>query len=444
MPIDDPFNWGAIATSLGQSHAPSRPGDAVIGNGYPDGFPLPADQFNWVAYMVGLAWARVHAYATLEDAVDGMTVGDMAWVDEHDLHQEPGGTHTGVVLAGTHISVDCTGDSVVHAKSTAPQTVYVKSRDLVTTIATITPSNAGTLVRAVSDGVIVVAIYGTWVEAFNHNTGASIWSFNHGANLLDVAIDATNAYIVGVAAGGFELHAIALTSVGAAAPTWSYNHNGTLASVATNGRQVFVAGAASGHASLANARAIRASDGADLANEGGLGAAGTRSVWDKVLIQSIGTGQRIATDGDIVVYGFSTGVAHQVEVRGCATGDDLSADLSKIKALAGTYSVASVAIDQDRIYIATDDGGVPSEGYVRAYDKRTLADHWTWNDPDGVANNLCRSVCSDGTAVFATKYEAGDTMARIYRGNRPGPWRRVTPSTQPYLPMRQQIIPWSR
>ncbi len=444
MAIDDPFDWGATATALGQAHAPSRPDDSQIGNGYPGGFPPPAEEFNWLAYMIGLTSKKLGGYDTLEDAVDGLSVGDVAWVNEYDGDQEPGSSAVSVLTGAVVLaSVDVTGDSVIYADQTNDIAYAVQRDDLTTSVATYTPSNAGNLVKAISDGTTTVLAYGDYIEAFDHDTGSVLWEYDYTGPVADIAMDGTNVYLVGAVATK-QCEAIPIAGAGPKTPTWSYDHGtNALRSVATNGRQVFVGGVASAFASLANARAIWAADGTDAANEGGNGIAADRDVWDVVLVEDPGDNV-IATDGDVVVFGYSLSAAHQVEIRSCATGTDVTADPTKIKVISGYY-VVWLAVDQDRIYAACRDvTGSPEDGFVVAMGKHDLAEHWRWNQPDAVNDNGVFSVASDGAAVFATKDDAsGANLVRIVRGNRLNAWRRVDDGDR-YLPMRQQIVPSDR
>jgi hypothetical protein len=245
-------------------------------------------------------------------------------------------------------------------------------------------------------------------------------------------MDGTRIYLVGEAGSGTH-HARGVTlSTGAVA--WSYQHTATggdeLWSVATNGKQVFVAGDVSSYSSGASLRALYASNGYDEANEGGTGADTTGSAWDLSPGWEVTANQCLATDGRCLFVGYASGAVRQLEVRGCADGT-VTASLS----FAG--SVVAVAVDQDHVLVANS----ASPYKIWAYDKQTLAPVWSFlNSAAGAP--APEAVASDGCAVFCgfTHTVLSRTLTRLYRGNRPGLWRRVDPD-EDFLPYRQQIIP---
>jgi hypothetical protein len=408
-------------------------------------FKLPPlfDEENYWKNLVYLWISAVKGAATftdLETAVDALTdpiTGPLEYtaiIDEYDCDNAPGSVHTDVDTGAEVVSVDVTAASVVYLENAAAAGFAVERADCTTAIATYTKTaGAGTNYRIISDGRYTALAYGTFVELFNHTTGVSQWSYDHGGIVYDIAMDGVRLYLVGESGTGTK-HARGITlATGVAA--WSYQHTGValdeLWSVATNGRQVFVAGNISGYASGANLRALEASTGNDAANEGGTAADTTGSAWDAATPGVVAANERLATDGRRLYCGFGAAGAVQLEIRGCADGVVVAS--RSLGAL-----VQSVAVDQDMVVVST---GVIGATYpVFAFDKFTLAPLWRWyNTAAGVPNN--RSVASDGCAVFVGSVSTGTrSLSRIYRGNRPGVWRRIDPDDS-YLPMRQLLIP---
>lgn len=366
--------------------------------------------YQWIAHLAG-ASAK---YLTLEDAVAGLSAGDTAIVDEHDLDSETGTLNASAAPGANVVALD--GDGAYLVYSTGGDPVRVARDDLGTVLTTYTKTNAGTVASIRTDGVYVVAAYGQYLECWDV-AGTSQWVYDHGATVNDCCLDSTRAYLAGDAGTGTH-HARAIT-IATGLSAWDYDHGGNLEAIDTDGKRVVIAGAVSGHASGAHVRALRADNGFDATNEGGTGADTTAVAWDQVI-------------GNPVLYPALRLDSHHVYLPQGAGVNELVlgiGDGATVATLSGTAGT-SIALDQDLLILG-------ASAVVRAYDKRTLALVWGYIAP---ANVL--SMFSDGTGVFTgITTGSGDELRRLYRGNRARVWRRVDPSADAYIPYRQLIIP---
>jgi outer membrane protein assembly factor BamB len=304
----------------------------------------------------------------------------------------------------------------------------VERDDLATVISTFTQANAAAVRRILNDGVNIVIVYSTWVECFNHDTGAQNWIYNHTAAVYDICMDGTNVYIGGVA--GVGAHEVIALSLSTGATVWSYQHNGTVNAIATNGRQVFISGVASGHGSAATVRAIDAADGFDAANEGGTGLSATALAWDSTLANNPASAGRLQTDGKLLFLSMSAGAN---TLRSYSCGDFTQISL-------GNTAYASGLISVDGEYVYRIEAGIPGE--IHAYDKQNLA--FTWNLPITIGGTFYNWLCSDGAKLFtAPSVGTAFELQSHYKANKPRLWRRVD-TTDDHLPYRQLAIPEER
>jgi hypothetical protein len=434
--IDSPFDWGAVATATGEPHAPARPIDAQISQGYPDGQPVPAEEFNWLAYMIGRSYMPV--YDDLFDAVEGLTdtagdpVEQSCQVLENDTSTEPGSLVTAVDTGIDILAVDVDGQYVFYAEQGATN-CFAVLRDLSNTGAptvTYNPTFVGNNQAIASNGKYVALAYGNFVEVFNRDTGVSIWSLNNLSAVHDIAIDGENLYFVCDAGGaGNEAEAYTLA---AGAAVWTYAHGQHLYSVATDGKRVYVSGVAVPAGSLASLRALVASNGFDAANEGGTGLDTTGVAWDAIQATIITAGRKLTTDGRGLWIVYPVAAASEIERRACGDG-------AVTATATAANSVTGIAHDHEFVYVIIN-SAIPNE--VRAYDRNALDLVWSYYNPHG-ATDLTVCVASDGARVFfgaADVTGAAVTIGRLVRGNRPSLWRRTNPDDN-FMPMRQLIIP---
>ena len=414
----------------------TKPGTGLRTIGWADFTTPPAAFVNW-AWNDFATWAAHMAsvsssFPTLEDAARApatapLIVGDSCLIDEDD-QDLPGATvlatlDSNIVLADR---IDTAGEFVAlqAAVTGSPGLWHLFDRDGSGVIQSFDPTNANTnTVRILADGDEFVAVYDdgttTTVEMFEPDVSGQYVSkwvvtpLTATRIALDIAWDSNRVYIVGDEPGG-EL--IALTrSTGAT--QYTYDHSGAgvaqLRSVATNGRLVFVAGEASGSGSGATLRGIVAADGFDAAGEGGLGT-NALLAWDAVQASLTAIGGVMATDGRRLYVGRG---GQDFEARGCGDG-------VIVQTKAARTSVASVMVDQD--YVIVMDGTE-----TVAWDKIDLAEAWR-----GAGTGF---AATDGAAIFTRDGK------RLARGNmRPTMFRRVDPTAEPWLPLRQLLVPVSR
>ena len=380
---------------------------------------------DWVAHFASSA----SVFPTLQAAARApltapLVVGDSCLIDEAD-----GGTPGDITVASldavivTVRSLDVDGNAVAIAGEDGALTdrVRIVERDGTGFIQEPTLTNAVSgFTRVLMDGVDLVVVYtdGTTVsvECFDIATNTSKWVVTPlvaASIAFDVAWDDARVYLVSTNPNG-ELVALSRTT---GATLYTYNHSGVavaaLSSVATDGKLVFVQGQASGHASGATIRGIVAANGFDAAGEGGLGTDAFLA-WDVVqgsppLVPGV-----LATDGRSLFGGSS---ASLVEIRGVGDGV-LTASR------ATPTNPDSIIVDQDYLFVLQN-------GELNAYNKLFATE--AWRAP------IASFFASDGTAVFTGGSSGGD---RIARGNhRPTRFRRVDPTTEKHLPLRQLLVP---
>ena len=217
--------------------------------------------------------------------------------------------------------------------------------------------------------------------------------------VVDVAWDDERVYV----AVGNEVKALNRAT---GAIVWAFNHGAVVHAVATDGRRVYVFGQFSALASGASARGIVAANGFDATGEGGLGT-DSDLAWDNS-VTGVGPAPNthsIATDGK-AVYKLNLGTLDIL-----AAGDGVS--------------VGTAALDLSQ-RIVIDNEYILTRAW--AYDLATFGRVWKFP-------TAAQPVATDGAAAFS-----GNT--RVARGNRhPMRFRRVDPSAEKWLPMRQLLIP---
>ena len=296
------INWGGAVTP-----APSST-KRTLGWLFLD--PPPFSFVNWFWNLASL-WLQhlsgAGTYTNLADAVLNLTaVGGGATertflLDEKDTDQAFGSTNLTTTAPTIPLSIAVTGRSIIRIGSGAADAGVGLQRDLSTAIATYAKSASIVATRIISDGVFVAIAYGDFVELFNHDTGASIWLYDHGGLVHDIAMDGTHIYMVGAngttSPANKKVRALPIAASGVPVEVWSYDHGATVFSVATNGRQVFIAGSASSFSSAATLRALNAVNVNDFDNEGGTATDGTLSAWNITQAVPVASQAKLATDG---------------------------------------------------------------------------------------------------------------------------------------------------
>lgn len=429
-PTDTPI-WATVPS--GGSSVDEPPSGLQIRGWIPFNKP-PAAFVNWLWNRTS-AWSghfasTASSFPTLEGAANAPAEAPLV-VGDSCLINEPDGVLPGVV---TVVGMDAIlsgsakraagGDGVLYADLFGGITrVRLNERDgsgLIREYTLTNPSTAG-IQAVLYDGVDVVAAYTDGItltlECWNAVTGVSKWVVTPVVGVTainNLAWDATQIYLVSGLVNA-QLKAIDRAAGGT---NWTYDNGGTsFQSVATNGFLVFVQGGASTQPSGATLRGIVASNGFDFTGEGGLGTDATFA-WNVIeTTAGAGTGVTIATDGRTLYTASGIGTP-VLELRGCADG--LAAITRTLPAQANT-----MAVDQDQVYIVTT-GSV-----LVGYAKTSLVQAWK-------QTSVTANVVTDGSALFAGN-------DRLARGNRP-PYifRRVDPSVETQLPLRQLLVPVSR
>ena len=370
----------------------------------------------WVIHLSGTA----SRFDTLKAAVEALAVGETGIVDETDMDALRGRTLDQAAPGATVSAIDVTGTHVVYSPD-GLDPVLVALDALGVVIRTFTLTNAGTVVRVVTDGIFVVAAYGNFLECWLLADGVSQWDIDHGAAVSDCCIDATRAYLVGDAGTG--THHARATVLSSGASAWDYDHGGILESVCTDGSQVFIAGAASSFGSVANIRALAADNGFDKADEGGTGLDTSLRAWDDITATPISDRQRMATDGRHLYFIEGT-TLHKASLSGTAGVVD-----AKTLINIGDFPIY---VDRDFILQAGTDTVV--------WDKDSLAENFR-------LATTTASIASDGVAIYqGFSVAEPNELVRISRGrNRASVWRRIDPNDAPLgldrYPYRQLIIP---
>ncbi len=427
-PTDVPV-WAQSAASADIAEPPQ----ATIDAGWPFGVPPPHEWVNWWWNRVG-DWieylnATLREFDDLGEAVDyaaaNLAVGDRLLVFEDDNDTGPGVSEATLAtgaIASNEGSVDANGELVVMSYGLQ---AFGVDRDFVA-VATYAKSNGGSHQIIKTDGVVTVACYGNWVEAFNAVTGASLWDFDCGTDVFDVCMCAGVVYIVhDLTAGGADATAARQAHAldrDAGTINWSYQHSavGELRSCSTNGRQLFVAGDASSYASAATLRAINAADGKDADSEGNNGLDTERISWDQAATAT-STRSVLECDGKQLYIGFGSGAANQLEALAPATGETIWSFAHSD----GTFNCVDVACDQDYVYAVYSDSGGTPEGNTLAHHKANGGPAWSYQTQGGgpPSSAASTSVVSDGQKVFLMGDDDDQFLRRISRGNIPTRFR---------------------
>jgi len=410
------FRW-----AYGGGASVSQPPEPSRSSGFPSTIPLLAAWLNWCFNTVGewIAYfeGRVEQYDTLEELVAAVTVGDSAELVEYDFGSLPGTSLATIAAGAAVVDIACDGRYVYVATAT---TLKRYNRTGGTLVTTYTKTNAGNIVRVVTNGDAVAIAYSTYVECFNA-AGTSRWVIDHGATVHDVAIDSARVYMAGARDGSNRgVRGLALAT---GVTNWSYVHDtiGTAAlfSIATDGRVVYVAGAATGNASLANLRALNASDGRDATGE--TGPADTAGLsWNAVSATAVSTTGVLAVDDTRLYIGYQS--ASTIEARSKLTGAVLSTVTPP-----SSIAARRLSVDQDMLIVG---GGVTGDAAL-ALSKADLSTMWRFVSVGGAY------VATDGAALFAA---TSSTVHRVARGNRSSRWVRVDPADDG-LPYRWLAIP---
>lgn len=444
-PTFDPLTFATTGTPTAAAVTPAR-----RANGYA-ALDIPGHlEFNRILYELG-QWSDHYGktaslFTTLEDLVGGLDAGETAILDEKDTDQAPGTAHTVRDLSlGDVGSVAVTGSGVVYCERNTSGKPEVKflPRDLDTgaaSVVTFTTATTANAVKVVSDGAYVVIALGNIVECFDID-GTSNWTYDHGATVNDLALTGGEVIIVGAEGTTPACHVRSI-NLSAGTATWSYRHSAgggdEVDYVATDGQQIIIIGDASSYTSTATVRSIQASNGFDAAGEGGLGTSTEPYVWDSTAAGYVAVAM---DDRELFTASIQSSKNVRLHVLDKFNGTEVATrDLTTASTVTSINAI-SVDVDQDMVVVAPYVNSGTTYGPVFGVDRRRLAAAWVYQI-SGIGNP--REVATDGAAVFVVFEDVSispdQQIARLYRGNRPGLWRRADP-TNGYLPMRQLAIP---
>lgn len=437
------------AAVIVQPPAPSR------ATGWISPLKPPDSWMNWLFNTIYL-WTQffsetVAFYDDLLEAISGLSVGDTCTVFESDATLGPGVEEiekdTGMTATtSTTGDIDTCGDLVVFgAADNDPKGVnraLDEAQSGGTPIAEYTRSegigNARNTLHVRTNGVLTIVVYQdtvtskNWVEGFNALTAASLWTHDNDTDQVDDVVLINNTVViihprtsgVGDTVANRNVHALNATT---GVVLWSYDHSALAfasGSICSNGRQVFIAGSATGYASLANLRALRLSDGFDVAGEGSTGTDLSGLAWDTIITDNV-TIACAACDRRMLYLGKNSAAANQIEARGISNGELVWS----VAHPDSTMSCRSIIVDQDYVIVTMTDSSSPREGFVEAYDRKTGALVWRYAASDKTATHTgCVAAVSDGQKVFCMA-EDESLIWQITRGNIPHPFRRVNPAT---------------
>ena len=430
-PTDTP-DW-ATAPTPPQTDV-EKPGTGLRSIGWANLQRPPAEFVNW-AWNRFADWAAHFAssasmFPTLEGAANApaaapLVVGDSCLINEPDGGLP--GAVTVAVLDATFTGgpiLDLGGDGVMMAGVVAGAgRLRLVERDGSGLIREYTFTNASTFVAAiVYDGAEVVASYNDGatnsIEKWDAVTGVSQWVITHvivAGTVQSMAWDDSQIYVAIATLTAPQILTLARAT---GATNWTFDHGNTLHSIVTNGLLVFAQGAVSGFASAATLRGIVASNGFDATNEGGNGADAVNA-WDAVQVTPSLSASTIAIDNKILW----TPDGADLESRSPAVG-------AIRQSITLTNAVSGFAVDQSYLFVFDSVAGL-----ILSFEKSTLIRSWH-------APSTAGGLKTDGAALFSG---TGGGGSRVARGNQPPAlFRRVDPSTETWLSLRQLLVPVSR
>lgn len=422
MTSTSPFTWGDTAPAGDVT----EPIDAQKAAGYKKGQPDPHDEYNWLLQQLGRLTRASGGFESLQDAVEGLDAGDTGIVSETDLDGVPGQVDQERTMGWVPASIDVTGKSIVLADGGT--TAIAVERDTITTaITSYALLLAGNIRRIISDGIHTAIIYGINVQLFNHDTGASVWTYTCGGGFTpnDVAMDANLVYVVSSIpdAAGHYLLALDRTT---GAKVWGYNHGSLLFTVATDGEQVYVAGASG--TGLNTVRAL-----------GTIGAGAGVVGWSTLAA----TVPALTGYGVLVCDRRRVYVASGTTVYSLSRFDGSLLRSVNVSPVAGD-TVRCLAIDQSWLYVSMNSSGGADARRCWAHDKETLDRVWVHLKITGATTHLPQFIASDGCRLFVASNPLGSggaNVLKVIRGNRAAVWERVDPSVVANLPYHQMMIP---
>lgn len=400
-----------------------EPSEAKRHDGWDKEMP-PYQWFNWVLWIISkwIDWLDKSEYETLAVAAADLSPGDTAVIRTYDDGQNLPGTLLDYSDTGKFVaSLESDGQYVAIAQGSgaAAEVKLVGRTDFTAVINTYTLSATptGTISRVRCDGEHVVVAYDTKVDVFERDgDGTAISTYDHGAAVNDICIDATFCYLGGAADGsGDEVVRFYLSN---GTKSGSYSHGAAVNCLAVGGRQNLYIGGE-----------VEAGSGSDYTTR--ILDANTLNVQES---RSTDPVKAIALDTEWVYIACDggSGLTQYLQLRSLETYRELS-EIEGIRA--GSWSGAgfqSMAVDDKYLACGTTDG------YVTVFNKRTLGIVW---ELTGGADSAV--VDLDGEFVFeavtAAAISPGYTIGRRCRPSYNRLWMR-TDSTERWSPPYKRLM----
>lgn len=393
--------------------------------------------WQWITYLSG----RTKVYATLEDATEDLESGDVCIVDEHvpgtaeDLATLRVGTpvwsktRTEIGTSVDDVAVD--GRYVYVLRGT---TVKVLARADGSTVRTDTLTSTGTAVRIVCDGVYYVVAIGNKVECRAAATGTSVFVYDHGAVVNDVALVGLGLIVMVGEAGTDTYHARGLDPLedDAGRVIWNRKHSNTgghaLYAVSGWGNRVVVAGDGASYIGAATTRCLNAADGNDDTTDGGSSVDAYWLTWHNATATVEDAGV-IAVDESAVYIGGSDGTLTMLSLE----------DGSTVTTWTLPEPIRRVAVDHRFVYAGCNDNS-GTLATVLAISKRTLARAWRAE----LTSKHVTGLAADGAGLFqgmSASTGSEPVMRRLALTTYPTTFRRIDPRYDQDVPCRRLIVP---
>jgi hypothetical protein len=368
--------------------------------------PATAGWFNQILYNLGqwinyLAGPR-GAYTSLQSAAAAMAAGDTVTIYENDSATIPGDLLTGYRSGDLYAVIAASSDVVIVADGSVSGTVYVYARGDVggTALRTIAQTHTGIAVAMAISGNVLAVAYGHWIELFTISTGASLWAYDHGANVADVQISGGYVALAGaVGTGSYSGRLLTLTGTLKA----SITHGAALTSCAIYGRNLAFAGIPGTGAY--NLRAYR------------IGFFGTPvSAWN-VVAATGGTLATMRTDGRNI---YVTEVGHAY----CLSWADGSQIASADILLATVAPTQWMVVDQGGVCVLSTDGATVTVLQRLALGSCSVV----WQA--SVTSTSQVSLSTDGARIWSLNPTgSSDGILTFARGNCAGTWTKIDTAT---------------
>lgn len=399
-PSSTPPSWATAGSAEVTPPNPAqRAAGFVSGTVVVTGFVnwLFAQVWAWIAYLDALGTP----YTSLTTAWDALVAGQAATVFEDDS----GAPTTYSASTGAQVGCLATdGRYLVWAAATGNP--VVASRDTPgTTIRTLTRTSTGANRAVVIVGDLVLLAYGQRAELFRLSTGASLWVYDHGAAVNDVAIYDLSAYLVGASGTGtITAREIALVN---GVQLSSYNHGAALHSVWADAGGIYIGG-------------LAGTGGAHLRGFA-LGSISSPA-WSTILTAALGDSGLIRGDDLRLVAGVDDGTVSLID-----RGDGTVVTSRLITGGYGAPAVRGLDIDHGGIYVSTWD----SAGTASVISRLDKALNLAWTATGG--SETAAGIVSDGGRLWTWGTPTGSNpgLRSHRRQNRPGTWFRRDTTTTP-------------